>query len=257
MSSVYEYGNYVFEQLIENLKHYKKANSHKSLHEIRVNLKKIKALFKLLKFSNKYTGKLKGYKFLRKIFKAAGVIRDIEVIQSIESNYKIDINKSLNNSRIKSKKVLIKLFIKKIPKYTKKLRALLNNSKKYFNKISNEVVKVYLDEQQEKLKLSLKHILKYSKINELELHSLRKDLKLILYTRDTVSEFNLKNNYYYNSLQNLLGKWHDKKVAIHYFKSLKHEQSHQALMKQLRLDIKVDEAKLIHIMSDFLNHQVL
>jgi CHAD domain-containing protein len=181
-------------------------------HQLRVEIKKIRALTAMLKSVENFKSK-KTVKPFKKIFDQAGKVREIQLEETMlkrsdtQHQLKLYLNhlheKKLRekenfsrvhqdvNGKLKKAKVKVPLSIRKIHKA---------DLKKYVKKKKKAIVELV---KQEKLKIS-------------EIHELRKALKKFHYD---IKSLDLKEQIFQDddAMQELMGKWHDSRVMHRHF----------------------------------------
>lgn len=183
-------------QLEEELSDFPKRLKKKKVHEIRVALHRILSLLGLTKI--KSPG-------LKKMDKALGKVRDMDVAIQNAHHYKLDDSELVHN-RKKHEKKAEKLIRKKSKSLLKELRA---DNEKFEGQFD-------LKSTSEDLHHSLQEI--DPKIPEKELHEIRIQLKKVRYLFEAAgrSVKKLKN------MQDLLGEVHDLQVLETYFNKERH-----------------------------------
>lgn len=187
-------------------------------HQLRVEIKKLNALFKLVSFSAKKNGIKKLFNPLKLIFRQAGVIREIQLEEA-------ELKKYAHYSGIKK---YLK-YLKKVQQKEKRKFSMLINSnlapqliktKKQvlflIEMIDKNDVKKYLNKKMHKIEtlISKKHL----KIKQV--HEFRKRIKEFYYDRKNLnlaSQSKVLKDVDY--LQELLGRWHDLTVIKEHLKN--------------------------------------
>jgi CHAD domain-containing protein len=203
-----------------------------TFHELRVEIKKVKALFELIAFCYKKFKLKKTFRPFRIIFKAAGKVRELQLQQIILEELR-DFQllkkypsqlKKLENKKIK------KFFYSTNKRLVKKLRAKYLLIICLISKIPVSKINRYRTQiTNEKKKLIQKKRLKKKQI-----HDFRKRLKICQYT-EKIFRADKPNNLISDTtvLSDLLGEWHDYEVvdfrlkkAIASYKSYSKERAH-------------------------------
>lgn len=203
-------------------------------HELRVEIKKIKALFTFIDFCSPHFKWKPSFKPYKIIFAKAGNVRELQLEEKELGN---------NSARNLLKDYLLHLRKLKIQaqkdffeNITADLKESIENSfdkiKPFLSKTNKKKASIYLEKKGRQIeKLSGKKILKTNK-----LHEFRKHLKTFGYTR-TMLDKNLPDKKLNRSenFQELLGKWHDKEIInSHLEKVIKSNKIKPAELKQLR-----------------------
>jgi hypothetical protein len=179
-----------------------------TIHDLRVNLKRVDALLALIRFNNgkRSTQKLKIFQTL---FNIAGKLRSVQV--EFEIVYKHFNDESFNPNYLHQ---LHELKAKRLKEYSKFIesgppRRLLRGIrllKKKVSQITRKDIIRYLDAEEKILSKRLKR----SIFREQELHFLRKDLKRYYLTLKMSDHQNVN----VEKLLDLLGTWHDYQITF-------------------------------------------
>jgi CHAD domain-containing protein len=231
--------------------------SESSLHDFRVELKKIKAVFKFLKFVYGKQEIKKITHLLDLIFQEAGYIREQQLMQSwIKENTLSEIEKKYFPEKLL--KSTITSFHDKFSEYKKKLDELL----KQYNKLIEKTNQIVADQYVMKLKHSIEKKL-YKKKSEAEWHELRKIIKQWLYASNWVTERDsseISQLYpYYNKLQEAIGVWHDKitiresllTMQAHLSKELPIQKDYAIALKKINASIKYTSKEVEQLLNKF------
>lgn len=243
MKLIKKYASDRFDKLINLLDRYDKTPTEEILHNIRVELKKIKALFHLINFCSKKFNVSKEYRSLREIFREAGKIREMEVLNKLFLEYQI----KPVNEEIKSGKqnLLVSNFRKNISRYKRMTAAIPNSIDKHSEKVNSSCLKKYSEVKKEKLNKQIFPILIIA-----ELHNIRKIIKEIIYITGISRWSRKKLDPFYEDIQNLIGSLHDKQMLL----KLLEEQfpgSHGESIIRLKSKCKTDIKNIILMISKF------
>jgi CHAD domain-containing protein len=198
-------------KLLPLLEKPRKKYTPATFHELRVEIKKLNALFDLIDSSSKEFRRKKMIKPFKIIFRQAGKIRDLQIEEAIFEKYMQD--GLLKEYRVKLSKLQLKeekLFYSLIKDKT--IKDLKNKYKKttaFISQIDNEKVSEYMLNKGEKIK----KFLRQPKLETEQLHNLRKLLKIYYYNQMSLSLENKKISQK-ATLTELLGKWNDGVVTI-------------------------------------------
>jgi CHAD domain-containing protein len=220
------------------------------LHELRVDIKKIKAL---IHFSDNCidSNLNKHYKWIRKVFKQSGLIRSAWLnIETITKNNVKDAElynrnmQEFENAHIEFL-VMSHYYRKKLKKATKKITLHLKDIHdkyilKEYDKKLNKLVEIYEGN------------------NLIEnLHESRKIIKDLIYVSDVLSNALVAktkiNLSYFKKLEDLIGKWHDNDLALELLNNSnvnggtmqKLKQNTQKMLNRITIEIKEFEKKSI------------
>lgn len=229
MKSIKKYAHNRFRNLCKQLQRYEQRTNPDTLHRIRVELKKIKALFHLVGFCTDDFNARKKYKPLKKIFKMAGCIREFDVVVQMLHKYKIDSIRYDSHSVAERKKESIACFRKNIFSYRHKVSRCYKKMSTYFNEVNLKCSKKYILCVDKDLKQRL-----FPRIRAGRLHESRKLLKEIIYLSPLYT-YNAVGAKYYHELQDVIGDWHDKQMLINV---LENDRScpNPKVIKKLKMD---------------------
>jgi len=182
-----------------------------TFHQLRVEIKKLNALFDLVDSSSKKFRRQKMIAPFKIIFRQAGKVRDLQLEEAnlkkyVQDNelvqYRVNLGKRLGKERM--------LFFSLInDKTTRHLKKKYKKTIPFLYKLNSEKVSGYMLEARAKTKAFLaQHNLKTT-----QLHELRKLLKIYYYNQMSLSlEKQKQTNSKKEPLTELLGKWNDNVV---------------------------------------------
>jgi CHAD domain-containing protein len=211
-----KYFNKHWESMFTHLYNFCVAQNSEELHKLRVEIKKLGALFMLLevcKWNKKDMKKFSKYfNPVKKVFKSAGKIRNAHINLQLINKFKTE------NSEFKNKQNEI------LQKQSNKFCNDMIGFADTISKNHKQLLKCMYDvESKEILELYDKQFKRVNKIfkdykNSAELHNSRKEIKQLLYVysilnKPLIKKINL-NTKYFDNLQETLGKWHDSEIAI-------------------------------------------
>lgn len=188
---------------------YAQKKEQEDLHQLRVCLKKIRAAQNFLLQSKPGVRKLqKSQKMLRRLFKTAGVIRQLELKNEWLQKNRFDlfIKEANMNEQLEADRAD---FSGEEHVYAHQLKECGTVFLHTISKLKNETLENYI----ETVKQSVFYLLNTGSLTDW--HELRKQIKQLLYARQwltqnqklhllTVTEYN-----YLNQLQEKIGSWHD------------------------------------------------
>jgi CHAD domain-containing protein len=221
-----------------NPKNYKPETFHK----LRTEIKKINAVFDILNDCVKSFKRTKTFEPLEIIFKSAGEVRDVQVKKKLFEKYKIlpnpnrlasQLEKELRNAKEEFNKQITKKIISGVKRN-------LASAAEVIAALKHKDVRSYFKKEEEKIKELLKHELKPEK-----LHELRRQLKIFYYglraggwSRQDVPLHKM------DAVQEVLGKWHDVRVAEKYLAARKRQKDISKFAKKrldgIRINLKKD-----------------
>lgn len=184
-----------------------------TFHKLRVEIKKLNALFDLLNSCSENFNRKKTFKPFKKIFRQAGIVRELQLEEtllkklnliSLLSEYMI----SLRKHRLAEQRVFFSLI-------DLKMNERLKNRYKKIEPFLSSVNKLNSENYLKGKTNSIKEIINRTNIQAEQIHELRKLLKPVNYIRKCL--YAEKQNYqgsHNNKLSGLLGKWHDLQVMV-------------------------------------------
>jgi len=184
-----------------------------TFHQLRVEIKKMDALFEMINYCVKDFKRKKTFKPLKEIFRQAGKVREIQVEEAMLKKYFLhdllkDYRENIRQSRLEEQE---KYFSLVNEDQLKKLS-------KSFIKITPILAEINKKEVSSFLKKGRKKALKLLRKKELEvnqLHLLRTNLKQYHYNLNSVeTDTTGKLLSMKDVLPDLLGKWHDCQITI-------------------------------------------
>lgn len=207
MNEISEYLEARFTNLSGNLQKYKLLEDPESLHEARIELKRIRAVFNLTDFCTKKFNKTHEFKELKEIFRQAGRIREKRLASGLLNKYGIKIPSRLALTGDEMK--LSALFVKKIPGYKVLFDRILKRVKTNLSDIDKKCLKKYL-----RLKnLELKKLI-YPSVIIPELHAARKIIKEII-CLSGIPGIRIKfSKHGFDKIQDTIGNWNDKQMIL-------------------------------------------
>lgn len=192
------------------------AYTPETWHELRVETKKLNALFDLIRYCSKDFKRKKTFQPFKQVFRQAGKVRELQLeIALLEKNIAGSPSNifiaDLNKLRSKEEKAFFSMVNKK----------LLGRIKKHHDKTSDALsgikkkqVNKYLAQQSERIRT----IIRAGDLQPEALHELRKQMKILNYNRKILPldlPDPMKNA---TVLPDLLGEWHDMEVMAGHLK---------------------------------------
>ena len=190
-----------------------------TFHKLRIEIKRLNALFHLINYSSKGFKRNKTFKPFKLIFKQAGKVRELQIEESMLKEYFManllpEYGAFLRKNLIKKQEAFFSITnitsAKTLKKTFRKISALhtkTNNKKAncYFNKIETKIKKLLI----------------LSNLKAKQIHLLRKRLKEHHYNNESLdSTKKNKKNPKKDFLPELLGEWHDYRVTISHLKKV-------------------------------------
>lgn len=205
----------LLESIEQNLVSYMKVQEPESLHDLRVDIKKINAIFSFSKkiYNSKYQAIL-----LKPLFKEAGKIREIQVNLKLLSAIP-QLPERLTTRLRKNENILSQKFIKKGSQQIKVIKHFRKNIGLPKLQPSKMIIKKYLN------KLKYKADIMLQNIDREYLHKYRKKIKKLIYIYNALPKRMQKkieiDVAFINKQQQWVGDWHDTFAATN-FLTLRH-----------------------------------
>lgn len=204
-------------------------NDVEGFHELRVQIKQMRAYFNLIESLHCDFEAKKQFRGFRKVFKEAGIVRDIHVQQALVKEFEKKLNRPFpeytNHLSEQEQKSLQQFF-----KFSKKfninvLMKKIGTIEHILGKISKEPAYVNAEKRFDNLIDKLISLRNDENYGEKILHKMRILLKETRYTLEIIlecfPEINLNKNLNkaLRDLHRILGKWHDNDVGIQFLQS--------------------------------------
>ena len=193
---------------------FEKEQKKACLHRIRVEIKKIRAMYS---FARKMYALPNEANELQALYRDAGEIRKLGLNIKLIGEFQ-DVEDSLPASLKEKEKELTERFLKEIPTYMASMKQMRENLSFPAALPSKKNIEKYLAQQLHKVFSVLDHQ------DKRNLHRFRKRLKKLMYVHDFLPEklrkslkLNEKSLY---KLQKKIGIWHDTSSAIRFFSTL-------------------------------------
>lgn len=194
-----------FKSLVKHLKKYRGSRETETLHQIRVAIKKIKAILAVINNSKKGFKAHKNFIPLREIFRSAGAIREPDVLARLLLQHQIKGVELLPGDR----EELTTAFDSEIPHFIGKVKNLRNKLEADLKRVHRNDLKRYLRKKKKEIKRQL-----YPKPEIRILHKTRKAIKEVIYLSEANGNLKKKETKFYDQMQDVVGKLHDKQVLL-------------------------------------------
>lgn len=177
-----------------------------SLHDFRVEIKKLRAILKFLRNIYPKQKLKKASQSLRTIFQTAGEIREYQLLQQWLQKYQFAI---IENRYFPDelKQTMIGLFEKNSEEHKGHLKEVIDQVSEFVSSTNEILPEQYFAEQNAQVEKLVRKNLPQS-----EWHDLRKLIKQRIYAYNWLIHENENDDPvfpYYNKLQELIGQWHD------------------------------------------------
>lgn len=210
-----KYLSKLWKKMQQHFKNFTQTQAPEELHQFRVQVKKIRSFLTLLEGAKKNSQLLKTVKPVKKIFASAGVVRDAFLHQQQGKEHHLTLLRFYKKQRALQEHETRKL-VSKSAKHLHQMKKVKKKLQKQLRPVSANDIKAFYRTQ-----LSHTHqLLEPTNFSE-QLHDGRKMLKHLMYNQqavkdDVAKDLNIDFNYI-DELQDLLGQWHDNKLALAFF----------------------------------------
>lgn len=180
-------------------------------HKLRVEIKKLKAQFKLVNFCSKKFEWKKHFKPFQSIFQQAGKVRELQVEAAALKKYAI--YKGLktyieNLKKVRQKEIFVFLLM-----INKDLKSRLKKSKKMVLSLIETINKNDAEKYLNKKRKQIESLISAKQLKIKNAHELRKQIKEFYYNIKSLNfPKQIKLVKETEAFQNILGKWHDCEV---------------------------------------------
>jgi CHAD domain-containing protein len=241
------YFKHEWAKLKADLKTFDKKGKQEALHRFRVQVKKLRAFLVLADSGENSHGLEKQLKPVRKIFKAAGIIRNAYITLELSKEYQQGPSAFMRGQRRLMKESAVQ-FRSASAKHLAGIRKTRRRLKKAVPRFSNVHISMYYQQKLEDIALCLK-----PQGSEASLHDCRKQIKMLIYNYSLVKPvLSLAfNEAYLEQVQTAIGDWHDKQVAIELFSS--EEVGAAPVAESLEKEQAQLKRKISGLVKDFYN----
>jgi CHAD domain-containing protein len=229
--------------LINHLRDYGRHGRPDALHEIRVDIKRIKAIFAALNGCLKRFKAHKNFIPFRNIFRKAGSIREPDLIARMLRQYKVDeavgdlIPGNVERSAAAFKSD-VPGYIDVVKKHAKKLSVLSRQ-------VDHDDFKSYLANRKKEVKSQL-----YPRPKMAIIHKVRKGIKELMYLSELEEDVKKREVKFYDNMQDVIGQLHDKQVLIDLLKN-RSARNHRAQVSSLNSECFSEKQEISRLASDY------
>lgn len=230
-----------FKRLLALLKAFPAGKEKEELHQIRLEIKKIKVLLRLIHFNDKEFRDHKHFIPFRTIFRETGHIRDTNMRKELLDQYT-----QIHTPFFRSPDKKLKQFKVSLTAHIKTLRKENKVVMKEIRKIKSHTYAVYLDKKHDELNEHLSE-----RFTQKNLHRLRKLIKEITYLTSVKMRKNKIDPFLIESAD-LIGNWHDKKVLIPWIRTEIPDEKNT--INTLQSECNSDMQQLRKLIAEHKNH---
>jgi CHAD domain-containing protein len=237
--------------LTDNLFLVQTVYSEKAIHDLRVSIKRIRALFRLVeRFNPKQFDSGENFRRFKQIFRPAGVLRDWQVQDKLLRHYAQSLNLKLNDyfeflAKAQSKaqkqfqKSLLDFDTDKLTKNTKRLNeSLARLADQHIRPKTVDLLNQQFALAQE-LSLNLEE--------EENLHEIRKITKAAFYKLNLVFKERANSPKPFQALKDLeemIGDWHDRQVLLQRLRRFVKGEQGETLTEYQKLILQLESENL-------------
>ena len=189
--------------------------STNTFHKLRVEIKKVKALFDLIYFCSEDFEFEKHFRPFKEIFVLAGKVRELQLEEQLLNKYRSSF--VLNEYRNTLSSKLFQEERSYFAMINQELSVQLDNKFQIITSILSKIHKKEGNCYIEKKRKDIQKLLSEESLKANDLHNLRKQIKILDYNQKSLSskeEYHSESNY--DQLTKLLGKWHDCQIFINH-----------------------------------------
>jgi CHAD domain-containing protein len=239
ISSTYEYFKVQSKSAIKDLEKYFHDPQVEILHQFRVELKKIRAVFFHLEEMPDQKAVKKIHQEVKKIFRKAGQIRELQLeIAWLEKHRKFNLLRLMQyESKLRKSD---KYFHKRIPFMLDSFKKACRKTEHKLSKLTQQQTNQYISKKWQDVLLPL-----LTNIEEKNWHETRKGVKQLVYARHWISADTILHKKVISiflsldKLQNSIGKWHDLDLLAHKIQLIdKKMEGHTILQREQQLALK-------------------
>ena len=189
-------------------------------HKLRVELKKLNALFEILEYCSPEFKHRKYFKPFKTLFQQAGRVRELHITEALlnthfDENALIQFNQYIAMQKKSDEDAFFALT-------TKLKRSRLKKQFQLIEPFAQQTTKKKIRRYLEKNRIRIEKILTQENIEMDHVHALRKRIKTYNYNRRLIDKNDLsKDITSTDHLSNLVGQWHDLQITLDFVQSTK------------------------------------
>ena len=227
MKALEQFAEKRFKRLQTFLKSFPGGKEKEELHQIRLEIKKIKAVLRLIHFNDKEFLDHKHFIPLRTIFRETGKIRDAGLRKELLDQYT-----QIHTPFFRSPDKALNQFMIELPAHKKAVRKQKKIVLKEIKKIKSRTYTLYLHKKNKELTDMLSE-----RFSQKDLHGMRKLIKEVIYLTSVKTKKTKIDPVLIQSAE-LIGNWHDKKILIPWIHT--HAPKEKATIKKLQAESNQD-----------------
>jgi len=250
-SALYLYYNQRVKQVFNHLLEFDISSSENSLHDFRVEIKKMRAIMKFLKSVYRKQKLKKTTRQLNSIFQEAGEIREYQLL--LLWFQKHDLNIFIKKTfPVETLEEMINKFHKKVHEFKHDLKDLNDHVNEYILKTNEILAEQYVTDLSVQIETLVRKNCPIS-----EWHELRKIIKQWMYAINWVENGIVTDISFYQKLQEAIGYWHDAQVIkeillqkkIFLSQDVELQKSFSIANEKLNQSLKYREKQILELLS--------
>jgi CHAD domain-containing protein len=243
VKSLVKFSKYLIQDLVDRLHFFQSYQEEETLHDIRVEIKKVKAVLSLLGYSHKKFKNRKSFLPFRNVFRKAGAIREPIVLHSILNDKQQSELKSRHPSIVKGAGV--EAFLDDTPFFIEGILSAWTKIKPWVRKESRKDFNAFIKKKKKEIERGL-----FPTPDMDTIHTTRKNIKALLYLSKIKNELTKEEETFYHEMEQTIGQWHDKQVLQANLKN-QNGGADKAKIKKVGLGIKQDKTKIKEMAENF------
>jgi len=238
-----EYCQSEIRSLTRHLRDYGRRQKPEALHQMRVEVKKIKAIMAVINGCVREFKAHKNFIPFRNIFRKAGSIREPEVLARLLTRYKVD--ETVDQLMPGNAKRNAAAFASDVPRMVSVVKKSAKKLEVISKKVHHDDFESYVVDKKKEVKSQL-----YPRPRMTIIHKVRKGIKEVVYLSALEDHRKKGEAKFYDNMQNVIGRLHDKQVMLDLLKN-KNARAHRAQLSAIRLECLSDKKEIVRLATDF------
>lgn len=207
------YADERWKKLLRAFRAFGQNTKPEELHDFRVEIKKLRALFFFLESVDSKKIHKHSIKKLRTIFREAGTVRSLDVSLNLIKAFKLKLPATAKSKLQKKLKSATATFHEDHKKYGKQLQEIRHDLNKQIFSVSDQQSRKFFQEAIKDLDKTFR-----GPTDKIDWHESRKTIKILLYIA-TIKKEKQPDTKYLHDLQENIGQWHDTQMAMELLKA--------------------------------------
>ncbi|MBL0741037.1 CHAD domain-containing protein [Chryseolinea lacunae] len=193
-----------FKILKTHLEAYRENPDAEGVHQIRVDIKKIKAVLETIGACRKSFKMHRQYVPFRTVFRSADIIRRLDLFHTLasETEAAIPTSTAAEDGPCSDFSIVVDRFAKKIKKRKRKIEPWLRG-------VHKKPLRRFLKRLQKQIRCKL-----YPHLSITDIHKTRKSVKTVLYIAQATHSLKKEKIHFFNALQESIGMLHDNQLLL-------------------------------------------